>query len=115
MDVSWSPGVRVVLPRIRSRTNRQEPIDAIFVRQTAAHAEKVRIEWPRPLIPFVQVTTRGIGLPDFQERIRHRNPTVVKHTPGHNNALANGLATGPSVPCEISIFRGDSTDGGAGS
>src|SRR5581483_11380924 len=115
MDVSWSPGVRMVHPGIRPRTNRQEPIDAVLIRQTATHAKKVRIERPRPLIPFVEVTTRCIGLPDLQECIRHRNPTVVKHTTGHDNALTDGLTSGPSVPCEISIFRGDSTDGRAGS
>src|SRR6266571_1777238 len=114
MDVGRSPGVGVVLPGIRPRTNRQEAVDPILIRQTAAHAQEMRIERPRPLIPFVEVTAGGIGLPDLQERVRHRSPTVVEHAAGHNDALSNSLAAGPGVASEVGVFRCDSTDGASG-
>src|SRR2546422_10864150 len=100
MDVGRSPGVWMVQPRIHARTNRQEPVDTIFVCQTAADAQEVRIERPRPLIPFVEVTAGGIGLPDLQESVRHWSSTVVEHAAGHADALADRLAAGSGVACE---------------
>src|SRR5258708_39376514 len=114
MNVGRTPGIGVVLPGIRPRTNCQEAVAPCFIRQTAAHAQEVRIERPRPLISFVEVPASGIGLPDLQERVGHRMATVVEYATGHNDALADRLATGPGVTCEIGIFRGDGTDGGSG-
>src|SRR5437588_9325642 len=115
MDVGRSPGVRMVLPGISTRTDRQEAVDPFNIRQTAAHAQEVRIERPRPLIPFVEVTPSGIGLPDLQKGVRHWIATVVQHAAGHDDALANGLAAGPGVACKIGVFWCDGTDGGSGS
>src|SRR2546429_4082421 len=113
MDVRRTPGVRVVLPGICTRTNGQEPVDTVFICQAAAHAQKVRIKRSWPLIPFVEVAASGIGLPDLQEGVRHRFATVVEHTAGHNDALADRLAAGPRVACEVCVFRCDSTGGGS--
>src|SRR5437899_2954719 len=110
MNVGWTPGIRMVLPGIRTWTNGQKAIDTIFIRQTAANAEEIRIEWPRPLIPLVKVATSGIGLPDFQERVRYGIPTVVEHAAGHNDALADCLAAGPGVAREVGVFRTNSAD-----
>src|SRR6266516_7844997 len=109
MDVGWTPGIGVILPGICTRANRQEPVDPFFIRQTASHAEEVRIEWPRPLVPFVEVTASSVGLPDLQERFRHRIPTVVKHAACHNDALSDRLAAAPGVACEIGVFLCDGT------
>src|SRR2546423_14866139 len=114
MDMGRSPGVRVVLPGIGTRTDRQEAVYPFRIRQTAAHAQEVRIERPWPLIPFVEVTPSGIGLPDLQEGVRHWFATVVQHAACHDDALANGLAAGPGVACKIRIFWCDGTDGGVG-
>src|SRR4249919_1194603 len=101
MDVCWTPGVWMVLPGIRTRTNRQEAVHTVFIRQAAPNAEEVRIERPRPLIAFVEVTASSIGLPDLQERVWHRISTVVEHASGYNDALADCLSTGPRVACEV--------------
>src|SRR5258708_26400896 len=114
MNVRRTPGIGVVLPGIPPRPNRQEEVAPGFSRQTAAHAQEVRIERPRPLISFVEVPASGISLPDLQERVGHRMATVVEYATGHNDALADRLAAGPGVACEIGIFRGDGTDVGAG-
>src|SRR2546421_12872208 len=113
MDVRWTPGVRVVLPGICARANRQEPVDTVSICQTAAHAQKVRIERSRPLITFVEVAAGGIGLPDLQEGVRQRFATVVEHAAGHNDALADRLAAGPRIARQGCVFRCASTDGGA--
>src|SRR3989442_12333575 len=113
MDVCRSPGIGVVLPGIRPRANRQEAVDPLFIRQTAAHAQEVRIERPRPLISFVEVPASGIGLPDLQERVGHRMATVAEHATGHNDTLADHLAAGPGVAWEAAIFRRDGTNAGS--
>src|SRR5207244_2245484 len=98
----------------RAWANRQEAVDSFFIRQAAAHAKEVRIERSWPLIPFVEVPASGIGLPDLQERVRHRISTVIEHATGHNGALADRLAAGPRVAGEVGVFRCDGTDGGSG-
>src|SRR6266702_2890272 len=115
MDVGRTPGVRVILPGIGTRTDRQEAVDPVCIRQTAAHAQEVRIERPWPLIPFVEVTPSGIGLPDLQEGVRHWIATVVQHAAGHDDALADRLTAGPCVACKVGVFWCDGTDGGSGS
>src|SRR6266567_2476237 len=113
MDVGRTPGVRVILPGIGTRTDRQEAVDPVCIRQTAAHAQEVRVERPWPLIPFVEVTTSGIGLPDLQEGVGHRIATVVEYAARYDDTLAYRLAAGPGVACEIGVFRGNGTDGGS--
>src|SRR5437588_10491064 len=113
MDVRRTPGVWVVLPGICTRANRQESVDTVSICQAAAHAQKVRIERSRPLITFVEVAAGGIGLPDLQEGVRQRFATVVEYAAGHNDALADRLATGPRIARQVCVFRCDSTDGGS--
>jgi hypothetical protein len=115
MDMSRSPGIRVIEPGIGSRTNGQEAIDTIVIGQTATHAQEIGIERPRPLIAFVQVAASSIGLPDLQQCMRRRSSMLVEHTACHNDALPDGLASGSSVTCEVGVFRCDGTDGGSGS
>src|SRR5258706_9191697 len=114
MDVGRSPGIGVIFPWIGPRSNRQEPVDAVFIRQAAPYAQEVRVERPGPLIPFVEVTTRGISLPDLQEGIGDRIATVVEYAARYNDALAYRLAAGPGVACEIGVFQGNGTEGGSG-
>src|SRR5262249_28198449 len=47
----------------------------------------------------------SVGLPDFDERVRHGCAALVKHTPSHDDTLADRLALGPRVAREISILR----------
>src|SRR6266702_6569845 len=97
MNVGRTPGVGMVLPGIRTWTNRQESVDTVFIRQTASNAKEVRIKRTRPLIPFMEVTSSGIGLPDLQKCVWHWISTVVKHATGHNDTLTDGLAAGPCI------------------
>src|SRR5438874_13775676 len=110
MDVGRTPGVRVVLPGIGTRTDRQEAVDPFRIRQVAAHTQEVRIERPRPLIPFVEVTPSRIGLPDLQESVRNWFAMVVQHAACHDDALADGLAAGPGIACKVGVFWCDGTN-----
>src|SRR5579859_5560215 len=97
MDMRRTPGVAMVLPGIRARSNGQEAIDALSIGQAAPHAEEVGIERPRPLIASVQVAAGGVGLPDLQQRIRHRIATIIKDAARHDDTLADGLAARPAL------------------
>ena len=44
------------------------------------------------LVDDVDVAAAGIGLPDFDQRIRHRPPVLVEHAAVHDDALAERLA-----------------------
>ena len=43
------------------------------------------------LIPLVQITSCGIGLPDFDQRFANRTTIFIQHLPADNNALAEWL------------------------
>src|SRR5712691_9348087 len=107
MDMRRSPGIGMILPGIRPRSDAQKSVNPVCVRQTATHAEKVRIERPRPLIPLVQVAASGVGLPDLQQGVRHRLTMIVEYAASHNDTLPNGLAASPGVAREIGILRGN--------
>src|SRR5260370_2859970 len=98
MDVGRAPGIGVVLPGIRARTNGQEAIDTVFICQTAANAEEIWIERPRPLIAFVKVAASGIDLPNLQEGGRHWLPAPARPSPGNKHALAHGPPPPPPLP-----------------
>src|ERR1700730_8944001 len=110
MDMGRSPCIGVVLPRIRARSNGQEPVTPVFIRQTAAHTEEVGIERPRPLISLMQVAAGGVGLPDLQQGVRNRLSTFVEYAASHDDTLTNGLAPGTGIACEIGIRRGNRAD-----
>ena len=113
--MGWSPGIRVIEPGIGSRANGQKAIHPLVIGHTTTHAQEVWIDRPRPLIAFVQVAASSIGLPDLEQRMRHRSSTLVEHTARHNDALPDGLATSSGVTCKVGVLRGDGTDGGSGS
>src|ERR1700730_11520287 len=71
MDVSGTPGIALIFPRIGSRTNREKAIDPFGIRQATTHTEKMGVKWTWPLVAFVQVATCCVRLPDFQERLWH--------------------------------------------
>src|SRR5690242_12354541 len=110
MDMRWSPGVRMVLPGICSWANGQEAIYSLFVGQAAPNAQKIWIKRSRPLIAPVKIAASRIGLPDLQQSIWYRASPVIEHSPGHNDALTDSLASSPGIACQIGIFRCNCTD-----
>src|SRR5579885_3243606 len=111
MDMGRSPGVGVIEPGIGSRANGQEAIHTLRIGQTTPHTQKIGIKWPWPLIAFMQVASCCIGLPDLQQCMGYWIPKFIQDAPGHNDALADSLTTGSGIAREISILRGDGTDG----
>ena len=65
---------------------------AVLVGHRAAGAGEIRIERRRVLFADMDVTAGGIGLPDFDQRIRHRARVLVEHMAMHHDAFAERLA-----------------------
>jgi hypothetical protein len=67
---------------------------AVLVGDGAARAGEIRIERRRMLIDDVDITAAGIGLPDFNQHVRHRAAILVEHLAVDDDALAERLACG---------------------
>ena len=77
MDVGWTPGVGVVVPRVRSGPDRDEAIATVVVRDRSARPGKIRIERRGVLVDLVRVAPGGIRLPDLDQRLRYRTAILV--------------------------------------
>src|SRR5258707_13709064 len=92
MDVSRPPGVMMVAPRIGAGFYRDEPVVTLGIRLRAPRSGKIRIERRRMLVADVDITAAGIGLPDFEQRIRHAATVFVQHMAVHDDAFAERFA-----------------------
>ena len=54
---------------------------------------------------MMRIATRGVRLPDFDERIRDRPRVGIEHAPGHDDALADRIAI--ALLREIEVVRFD--------
>src|SRR5712692_567718 len=105
MNVRRPPGVVMISPRIFARLNRDEPISAFAVSERVSAASKIRIEGSIVLVDFVQVTSRGVGLPDFDECVRNRPAVFIQHPSAHDDPFAERL-TG-MLPRQVAGFHID--------
>src|SRR4029077_17910301 len=104
-------GVRMVLPWICSRPNREEAVDTRVVGQTASDAKKIGVQRALPLVIAMDVASCRIRLPDLKQRVRYGRAEFIEDTAGHDDALADSLVAGPSVVGEIGVLRSDRADG----
>jgi hypothetical protein len=65
----------------------------------------LRVERRVPLIHLVGVPSRRVGLPDLDQRLGHRLPVFIEHSPGDDDALPGGH--GGVLAREIVIQRTD--------
>src|SRR3546814_4867877 len=80
MDMLRPPGIVVIAPRIGAGLDGDEAVAALVVGDGAAIAGEIRIERRVMLVDGVAVTAGRIGLPQFDERARHRPTVFVEHT-----------------------------------
>ena len=57
------------------------------------------------LVALVDVAAGGVGLPDLDQRVRHRPAVAVEHAAGDDDALAQRLAV--VLAGEVGVGRGD--------
>ena len=92
VDVGRTPGVVVIAPGIGAGLDGDEAVVAVRVRLRAAGAGEIRIERRGMLVDDMDVAAAGIGLPDFDQRVRHAAAVLVEHMAVHDDALAERLA-----------------------
>src|SRR5262245_11807258 len=108
MDVRRPPRVVMIAPRVRAGMDRGEAVLAAGVGEDAAGAREIRIERGAALIPVVAIPPPGVGLPDLDERVRHRPAVVFEHSTDDVNLLADRLSTDARVSRQVRIARPDS-------
>ena len=91
MNVCGAPGVVVILPRIGAGLDGDEAIAAFGVGDGVTAAGEVGIKRSVVLIDGVGVAASGVGLPDFDERVRKRAAVFVDDAAGDDDALADGF------------------------
>ena len=91
VNVRGAPGVVMVLPWIRPGLDGDEAIATFGVSDGVAAAGEVGIERRVVLIDGVRVTAGGIGLPDFNERVRERPAVFIDDPTRDDDAFADGF------------------------
>src|SRR5260370_7989728 len=69
-----------------------EAIAACSVCERVSTSDKVRIQRSVVLVSLVQITSCGIRLPDFDERMRNWPRVLIQHSAAHNDPFAERLA-----------------------
>src|SRR5690606_17322591 len=105
VDVRGTPGVVVVLPRIRPRLDGDELVPALVVGDRTAHTVEVRVDRTRPVVPHVPIPTTRVRLPDLDQRIRDRFAVTVEQAPVHQDALPLGFLR--VLPREVVVQLAD--------
>src|SRR5579883_215440 len=90
MNMRRPPRVVMIAPGISARLDREETVIAVVVRDDPARAGEIGVE-RRRMIVAPKIASCGIALPKLHERSSHRPSVFIKHAPGNNNALSNGL------------------------
>ena len=91
VNVRGAPGVVVILPGVRAGFDGDEAIAAFGVGDGVAAAGEVGIERRVVLIDGVRVAAGGVGLPDFDERVRKRAAVFVDDATRDDDAFADGF------------------------
>ena len=80
MNVGRTPCVVVIAPGVATGPDRDEAVMAIGVGQGVTTTGEVGIEWRIVLIDSVQISSSGVGLPDFHQRVCH-GPRIFVECP----------------------------------
>src|SRR5260370_25055057 len=92
MNMCGTPGVVMVTPGVCTRPDGDEAIAACSVCERVSTSDKVRIQRSVVLVSLVQITSCGIRLPHFDERMRNWPRVLIHHSAAHNDPFAERLA-----------------------
>src|SRR5579871_1867994 len=87
-----SPSILVIFPWISAGADRGEAITAHGIRQRPSRAGEIRIERRVVLVFNVEISSGGIGLPDFDQRVGDRTAVLVAHAAAYNDAFSHRFA-----------------------
>ena len=94
VDMRRPPGVVVIAPGIGARLDGDELVIALRVGLHPAGPGKIRIERRRMLVDDMDVTAARVGLPQFDQHVRHAAAVFVEHMTVHDDAFAERFACG---------------------
>ena len=97
----------MVLKRVAARHDRQKAITSFRIRDRAArHAGEIQVERCGVVVDAVRVAARGVGLPDFHQRLRDRPPILVECAAVQDDPLADRFAG--VLARQVGVGRADS-------
>jgi hypothetical protein len=74
-----------------------------LVRKGLTHADKVRVEGRVMLIPLVEISSCGVGLPDFDQRFTNRPAILIPELSADDDAFTEWFAF--ALMSEVERFR----------
>src|ERR671915_60675 len=92
VDVGGTPGVGMVLPRVRARLDRDEAIAALVVGHAPSRTGEIRVERGRMAVHVVLVASRGVRLPDLDQGVAYGAPVSVEDPAVQDHPLPERLA-----------------------
>src|SRR5262249_1908943 len=107
MDVCRPPAVHEVAPRIRGRFDGAKVVVALRIRYRATAPAEIGVERRNVAIVLVAISSTRIGLPEFDQYVRHRSGVLVLDLAVYDDPLADGLAVLRIVEDKIVIERAD--------
>src|SRR5258707_798772 len=113
MNVRRAPPVLVVSPRVSSRLDGDKAVRALSVRQQPPAALEIRIEWRGMSIELMVIASRGICLPQLDQRTANRMAVFVHNFPAHDDPFSEWFACMLSRQIGIGRANGIAAKNGA--
>src|SRR6266852_2662724 len=92
MNMRGTPRVLMIAPGIRTWPYSNEAISPFTIRECVTAPGEIRIQRSVVLVRLMQIASRRIRLPDFDERMRNRPRVLIHHSPAHDNSFAKRFA-----------------------
>src|SRR5258706_7801491 len=77
MNVRGAPGILVIWPWVRARSDRHETVRSLIVRQQSTAAGKIGIERGGMTVELMAITSCGVCLPQFDQRVANWTTVFV--------------------------------------
>src|SRR5216684_2893354 len=121
MNVRGAPGILVISPWVRARSDRHETVRTLIVRQQSTAAGEIWIERRGMIVELMAITSCGVCLPQFDQRPANWMAVIVDNFPAHDDPFAerftcmlarqigigraNGIAAKDGVEYGRRVFR----------
>src|SRR5918994_973863 len=107
MDVCWPPAVNKVSERLSARLDRSEGVIAFSISQCAPAAAKIRVDGRQIAVVDMAVAATSIGLPEFDQCVRHASPILIQNMPMYDGSFTDGLTILGVVQDQVVIEGAD--------
>src|SRR5690348_14502280 len=105
MDMSGTPCVLVILPRVGARLYCHKLVKTILVSQCPPSAAEVRVQWSGVIVFVMKISSGCIRLPNFNKSATQRPAAIIKHLAPYDNAFAKRVSRVLAREVVIAFFH----------